>query len=133
MLARSLVTVGRIPAYSQRQEACVHSLPQRDPAGWRRALPMDPRLAAFTLFGMMNWIYNWYHPERDVPVTELADNMSQLFGAAIIFLRRGSSPVRLRRMCVRRFGEREHDFINFINFINFANFKLDGTTSYVRI
>jgi len=43
------------------------------------ASPMDPRLAAFTLFGMMNWIYNWYHPERDVPVAELADNMSQLF------------------------------------------------------
>ncbi|MGQ0813918.1 MAG: TetR/AcrR family transcriptional regulator [Gemmatimonadota bacterium] len=40
---------------------------------------IDPRIAAYTLFGMMNWIYNWYRPERDVPVAELADNMSQLF------------------------------------------------------
>lgn len=39
----------------------------------------DARVAAFTLFGMMNWIYNWYHPDRDVPVSELADNMSHLF------------------------------------------------------
>jgi AcrR family transcriptional regulator len=39
----------------------------------------DRRIAAFSLFGMMNWIYNWYNPERDVPVAELARNMSQLF------------------------------------------------------
>jgi AcrR family transcriptional regulator len=39
----------------------------------------ERRIAAFSLFGMMNWIYNWYHPERDVPVAELARNMSQLF------------------------------------------------------
>lgn len=38
-----------------------------------------PRVAAFALFGMMNWIYNWYHPERDVPVAELAEDMSRLF------------------------------------------------------
>jgi hypothetical protein len=39
----------------------------------------ERRVAAFSLFGMMNWIYNWYNPERDVPVAELARNMSQLF------------------------------------------------------
>lgn len=41
--------------------------------------PLDPKQAAFFLFGMMNWIYNWYRPEHDVPVAELAENMSQLF------------------------------------------------------
>lgn len=40
---------------------------------------MDPRLAAYGLFGMLNWIYNWYNPERDVPVAQLADTMAQLF------------------------------------------------------
>ncbi|MGQ0561233.1 MAG: TetR/AcrR family transcriptional regulator [Gemmatimonadota bacterium] len=40
---------------------------------------VDPRIAAYSLFGMMNWIYNWYHPERAGPVAELAGNMSQLF------------------------------------------------------
>jgi TetR/AcrR family transcriptional regulator, cholesterol catabolism regulator len=41
--------------------------------------PIDKRVAVFALFGMMNWIYNWYHPERDVPVAKLADDMCQLF------------------------------------------------------
>jgi TetR/AcrR family transcriptional regulator, cholesterol catabolism regulator len=40
---------------------------------------VDSRVAVFALFGMMNWIYNWYHPERDVSVPKLADDMSQLF------------------------------------------------------
>jgi AcrR family transcriptional regulator len=37
------------------------------------------RAAAFSLFGMMNWIYNWYQPGRDLALAELADQMSQLF------------------------------------------------------
>ena len=41
--------------------------------------PIDERVAVFALFGMMNWIYNWYRPNRDVPVTKLAEDMSQLF------------------------------------------------------
>jgi AcrR family transcriptional regulator len=40
---------------------------------------IDSRVAVFALFGMMNWIYNWYHPDRDVPLTKLAEDMSQLF------------------------------------------------------
>lgn len=40
---------------------------------------IDQRVATFTLFGMINWIYNWYHPGRDVPVTELAEDISQLY------------------------------------------------------
>jgi AcrR family transcriptional regulator len=39
----------------------------------------DPRVAVFSLFGMMNWIYTWYRPEYDVPVEHLADQMSRLF------------------------------------------------------
>jgi TetR/AcrR family transcriptional regulator, cholesterol catabolism regulator len=37
------------------------------------------RVATYGLFGMMNWIYNWYRPGRDVPVAELAREMSQLY------------------------------------------------------
>lgn len=37
------------------------------------------RVATYALFGMMNWIYNWYRPERDVPVEVLAAEMSELF------------------------------------------------------
>jgi TetR/AcrR family transcriptional regulator, cholesterol catabolism regulator len=40
---------------------------------------IDLRVATFGLFGMMNWIYNWYRPESDVPVERLAEDMSRLF------------------------------------------------------
>ena len=37
------------------------------------------RVAAFSLFGMMNWIYTWYRPDRDVPVDRLAEQLYRLF------------------------------------------------------
>ena len=40
---------------------------------------VDLRVATFSLFGMMNWLYNWYRPDKDVPVEQLADHMSRLF------------------------------------------------------
>ncbi len=40
---------------------------------------VDLRVATFSLFGMMNWLYNWYRPERDVPVERLAEDLSRLF------------------------------------------------------
>jgi len=58
--------------YSQ---VCVEILDQLRPAD----SPIDTRVATFALFGMMNWIYNWYRPERDIPVEELAADMSHLF------------------------------------------------------
>jgi AcrR family transcriptional regulator len=40
---------------------------------------IDLRAATFSLFGMMNWIYNWYRPGKDLPVERLAEDMSRLF------------------------------------------------------
>ncbi|HUH13738.1 MAG TPA: TetR/AcrR family transcriptional regulator [Longimicrobiales bacterium] len=39
----------------------------------------DLRVATFGLFGMMNWIYTWYRPDRDVPLERLADDMTRIF------------------------------------------------------
>ncbi len=39
----------------------------------------DPRLSALALFGMINWIYAWYRPDRDGDAKRLADEMTQLF------------------------------------------------------
>jgi AcrR family transcriptional regulator len=39
----------------------------------------DPRLAAFGLFGMMNWIYTWYRPEGRVTAEQLADTFAEIF------------------------------------------------------
>jgi hypothetical protein len=40
---------------------------------------IDVRVATFSLFGMMNWIYNWYDPRRDVDVAGLSNNITRLF------------------------------------------------------
>jgi len=40
---------------------------------------IDVRVATFALFGMMNWLYNWYRPDRDVGVERLAEDMSRIF------------------------------------------------------
>jgi TetR/AcrR family transcriptional regulator, cholesterol catabolism regulator len=40
---------------------------------------VDVRVATFSLFGMMNWIYNWYDPRKDVDVTGLSNNITRLF------------------------------------------------------
>ena len=46
------------------------------PDGGRR---MDRHVAAYTLFGMMNWIYTWYDPTGPVGVEELAESVCRLF------------------------------------------------------
>ncbi|MBI4499672.1 MAG: TetR/AcrR family transcriptional regulator [Gemmatimonadetes bacterium] len=39
----------------------------------------DPHVAAYALFGMMNWIYNWYNPAGPLPPEALAERFAQLF------------------------------------------------------
>jgi len=36
-------------------------------------------VATYALFGMMNWIYNWYDPKGRLKVHDLAQNLTQLF------------------------------------------------------
>jgi hypothetical protein len=39
----------------------------------------DPHIAAYALFGMMNWIYTWYHPAGPTSPSALAENLASLF------------------------------------------------------
>lgn len=39
----------------------------------------DTRVAAYALFGMMNWTYTWYDPKGPVTPEALARQMTQLF------------------------------------------------------
>jgi AcrR family transcriptional regulator len=76
--ARSLSPEYRRTVNAKKKEytdLCMRVLAELEP----KASEAERRVAAFSLFGMMNWIYNWYNPERDVPVDELARNMTQLF------------------------------------------------------
>jgi AcrR family transcriptional regulator len=40
---------------------------------------IDLTVATYALFGMMNWIYNWYDPRGKLKVAELVDNVTRLF------------------------------------------------------
>ncbi|MDX6695552.1 MAG: hypothetical protein QOF02_3155 [Blastocatellia bacterium] len=40
---------------------------------------LDLTVATYALFGMMNWIYNWYDPRGKLSVNELVDNVARLF------------------------------------------------------
>lgn len=40
---------------------------------------VDLTVATYALFGMMNWIYNWYDPHGKVSVGDLVDNITRLF------------------------------------------------------
>ena len=41
--------------------------------------PVNLTVATYALFGMMNWIYNWYDPKGKLKVDDLAQNLTQLF------------------------------------------------------
>jgi hypothetical protein len=41
--------------------------------------PIDLTVATYALFGMMNWIYNWYDPQGKLNVSDLAGNVMKLF------------------------------------------------------
>lgn len=39
----------------------------------------DPRVTAYALFGMMNWIYTWYDPSGPIPPEALARQFAEIF------------------------------------------------------
>jgi AcrR family transcriptional regulator len=41
--------------------------------------PCDPKIAAFTLFGAMNWIIQWFDPAMGYTAAEIAHQMNELF------------------------------------------------------
>src|SRR5215831_15346684 len=47
--------------------------------GQENAKGIDLRVATFSLFGMMNWIYTWYQPKRDVPLRQLTEQMLRIY------------------------------------------------------
>ncbi len=40
---------------------------------------IDLTVATYALFGMMNWIYNWYDPAGPLSVSELVESITRLF------------------------------------------------------
>ncbi|HSV32683.1 MAG TPA: TetR/AcrR family transcriptional regulator [Pyrinomonadaceae bacterium] len=48
-------------------------------SGASRNDPGGLTVATYALFGMMNWIYNWYDPKGTLSVAELVDSITKLF------------------------------------------------------
>jgi AcrR family transcriptional regulator len=42
-------------------------------------IPVDRSAAAYALFGMMNWIYNWYDPAGEIDPERLAGLIARIF------------------------------------------------------
>jgi TetR/AcrR family transcriptional regulator, cholesterol catabolism regulator len=40
---------------------------------------IDLTVATYAIFGMMNWIYNWYDPAGPLTVSQLVENITRLF------------------------------------------------------
>jgi AcrR family transcriptional regulator len=52
-----------------------------------RGVPTDrvsARVAVLSLFGMMNWIYTWHDPRRDLQAADLAEQMSEIFLSGLL-------------------------------------------------
>ena len=52
--------------------------------GQQSSARVDLTIATYALFGMMNWIYNWYDPRGKLSVNQLVDNITRLFLAGFL-------------------------------------------------
>ncbi len=44
---------------------------------------LDPEIATLSLFGALNWMYQWYNPKREVSADRLEAELTQLFLGAL--------------------------------------------------
>lgn len=44
----------------------------------------DPKMLAFGILGMCNWLARWYDPKKGVPIAELVESYSQLVGRGLV-------------------------------------------------
>ena len=45
----------------------------------RNGSRLDPEIATFSLFGALNWMYQWYSPKREVSADQLEKQLTRLF------------------------------------------------------
>jgi AcrR family transcriptional regulator len=72
-------TARKILSEVQQAAASPERAPRRNGRLKKNAKPVDTTVATYALFGMMNWIYNWYDPRGKLSVSQLVDNITRLF------------------------------------------------------
>ncbi|MEP6635545.1 MAG: TetR/AcrR family transcriptional regulator [Acidobacteriota bacterium] len=68
---------GKKQKYTRLAREILSDVEQQQVEAERRQI--DLTVATYALFGMMNWIYNWYDPNGKVTISELVDNITRLF------------------------------------------------------
>ena len=66
---------GKKDKYTKLARRILREIQQQQPS----AATVDLTVATYALFGMMNWIYNWYDPRGKLSVNDLVDNVTRLF------------------------------------------------------
>jgi TetR/AcrR family transcriptional regulator, cholesterol catabolism regulator len=66
---------GKKQTYTKLAREILEELQESQPQAQR----VDLTASTYALFGMMNWIYNWYDPQGKLKVSELVDNLTRLF------------------------------------------------------
>lgn len=69
---------GKKQQYTRRVRNILAELQARQSDAARGAR-IDLTVATYALFGMMNWIYNWYDPAGALSVANLVENVTRLF------------------------------------------------------
>jgi AcrR family transcriptional regulator len=60
--------------------------------------PLDPKLHAFALIGMCNWLYKWYDPGRDgIPPEEIATHFIDLLENGLLLSANDQDALRARK------------------------------------
>jgi AcrR family transcriptional regulator len=67
---------GKKEKYTKLARKILIEVQQQKPKAESR---IDLTVATYALFGMMNWIYNWYNPRGKLSVAELVDNLMRLY------------------------------------------------------
>ena len=72
---------GKKEKYAKLARKILREIQESEPrsSGSAGNAPIDLTVATYALFGMMNWIYNWYDPRGKLKVEQLVDNITQLF------------------------------------------------------
>src|ERR1044071_8613102 len=61
--------------YCKSKDELLFLIQEQQPAAGK----VDLNVATYALFGMMNWIYNWYDPSGKLKVSQLVDQIAHLF------------------------------------------------------
>jgi hypothetical protein len=70
---------GKKQQYTRLVRKILSEVQSSQPDNGDGAQKIDLTVATYALFGMMNWIYNWYDPRGKLSVGDLVDNITRLF------------------------------------------------------